>query len=52
MHHLQSHGVAPGTRLRVVRTEPFNRLMILDGPQGEASLGLEAAAKLRARRPS
>jgi DtxR family Mn-dependent transcriptional regulator len=52
MHHLQSHGLAPGARLRVVRTEPFNRLMILEGTQGEATLGLEAAAKLRARRPS
>jgi DtxR family transcriptional regulator, iron-dependent repressor len=52
MHHLQSHGLAPGARLRVARLEPFNRLMVLDGPQGEAVLGLDAAAKLRARRPS
>ncbi len=52
MHHLQSHGLAPGARLRVVRTEPFNRLMVLDGPQGEAVLGMDAAAKLRARRPT
>ncbi len=52
MHHLQSHGLAPGARLRLARTEPFNRLMILEGPQGEAMLGVDAAAKLRARRPA
>lgn len=50
MHYLQSHGLAPGARLRVARTEPFNRLMILAGPNGETQLGIEAAAKLRARR--
>lgn len=52
MHHLQSHGLAPGARLRVTRVEPFNRLMVLDGPKGEAMLGVDAAAKLRARRPN
>ncbi len=52
MHHLQSHGLAPGARLRVARLEPFNRLMVLEGPQGEAVLGMDAAAKLRARRPA
>ena len=50
MQYLQSHGLGPGARLRVARAEPFNRLMVLDGPDGEAVLGLEAAAKLRARR--
>ena len=52
MHYLQSHGLAPGARLRVVRTEPFNRLMVLEGPHGEAMLGMEAASRLRARRPA
>ena len=52
MHHLQSHGLAPGARLRVARIEPFNRLMVLEGPDGEAILGMDAAAKLRARRPA
>jgi DtxR family transcriptional regulator, Mn-dependent transcriptional regulator len=51
MHYLQAHGLAPSARLRVVRTEPFNRLMVLEGPAGEALLGMEAASKLRARRP-
>lgn len=51
MHHLQAHGLAPGTRLRVVRAEPFNRIIVVEGPCGEAILGVEAAAKLRARRP-
>ena len=52
MHHLQSHGLAPGTRLRVVRTEPFNHLMVLENPGGQAVLGIEAASRLRARRPA
>lgn len=52
MHYLQAHGLAPGSRLRIVRIEPFNRVMIVEGPAGEAVLGLEVAAKLRARRPS
>ncbi len=52
MHHLQSHGLAPGARLRIARSEPFNRLLVLEGPEGEAVLGIEAASKLRARRPT
>ncbi len=52
MHHLQSHGLAPGATLRVNRVEAFNQMMVLDGPKGEAVLGLVAAHKLRARRPS
>ncbi|MCC7106749.1 MAG: metal-dependent transcriptional regulator [Chloroflexi bacterium] len=51
MHHLQTHGLAPGARLRVARVEAFNSLLVVDGPAGEAILGLDAAAKLRARRP-
>lgn len=51
MHFLQSHGVEPGVRLRIVRTEPFNSLVVVEGPRGEVTLGLKAAAKLRARRP-
>jgi DtxR family transcriptional regulator, Mn-dependent transcriptional regulator len=52
MHHLQSHGLAPGSRLRIVRAEPFNRLLVLHNIQGETMLGVEAASKLRARRPT
>jgi DtxR family Mn-dependent transcriptional regulator len=51
MHYLQAHGLGPGARLRVVRVESFNRVMVLDGPAGQAILGLEAASKLRAHRP-
>jgi DtxR family Mn-dependent transcriptional regulator len=51
MHHLQANGLAPGARVRVARTEPFNRLMVFEGPKGETVLGIEAASKLRARRP-
>ena len=49
MHYLQAHGLAPGSRLRVARVESFNGVMAVDGPHGEAILGLSAAAKLRAR---
>jgi DtxR family Mn-dependent transcriptional regulator len=52
MHYLQSHGLAPGAPLRIARTEPFNHLLVLEGPDGEAVLGIEAASKLRARRPT
>jgi DtxR family transcriptional regulator, Mn-dependent transcriptional regulator len=52
MHFLQSHGLGPGARLRVVRVEGFNRIMVVAGPQGEAILGLDVAAMLRARRPA
>lgn len=52
MHYLQQHGLAPGAPFRVVRIEEFNRLMVVDGPRGEAVLGLDAAAKLRVRRRS
>jgi DtxR family Mn-dependent transcriptional regulator len=52
MHHLQSHGLAPGSRVRIVRAEPFNRLLVLHNLQGETMLGVEAASKLRARRPT
>ena len=51
MHYLQQHGLGPGERLRVLRVEEFNRVMVVEGPLGEAVVGLEAAAKLRARRP-
>ena len=50
MHHLQTHGLAPGSVLKIVRIESFNRLMFLEGPNGETMLGMEAASKLRARR--
>lgn len=50
MHYLQQHGLGPGARLRIRRVEEFNRVMVVDGPRGEAVLGLAAAAKLRARR--
>jgi DtxR family Mn-dependent transcriptional regulator len=49
MHYLQTHGLAPGTTLRIARVEGFNRVMVVHGPDGEAVLGLDAAAKLRAR---
>ena len=50
MHYLQMHGLAPGAAVQVARVEAFNRVIVVRGPRGEAVLGLEAAAKLRARR--
>ena len=50
MHYLQSHGLGPGARVRIVRIEAFNRVMAVQGPDGEAILGLDAASQLRACR--
>ena len=50
MHYLQQHGLGPGAPMRVVRVEGFNQVLVVDGPDGEAVLGLETAAKLRARK--
>jgi DtxR family transcriptional regulator, Mn-dependent transcriptional regulator len=50
MHYLQQHGLAPGARVRVLRVEEFNRVLVVEGPDGEAVLGLTPAAQLRVRR--
>jgi DtxR family Mn-dependent transcriptional regulator len=52
MHYLQVHGLAPGSTLRIIRIEPFNQTMVVESPLCEAVVGLEAAGKLRARRPA
>jgi DtxR family transcriptional regulator, Mn-dependent transcriptional regulator len=50
LRFLQTNGLVPHTHLRVLRHEPFNGVLVLDGPHGETVLGLDAAAKIRARR--
>lgn len=50
MKYLQEHGVKPGARVTVREATTFNATVVLDGPQGQVSLGFGVAAKLRARR--
>jgi hypothetical protein len=50
MKYLQDHGVHPGARVSVRDAAQFNATIVLDGPNGSASLGFPVAAKLRARR--
>jgi len=50
MRYLQEHGVAPGARMRVHEASAFNGLLVLEGSEGQVPLGLQVAAKLRARR--
>jgi DtxR family Mn-dependent transcriptional regulator len=50
MRYLQEHGVAPGARMTVREAAGFNGLVVLEGAEGQVPLGLQVAAKLRARR--
>ena len=50
MRYLQEHGVAPGAKMRVHEASTATGLLILEGEQGLVPLGLQVAAKLRARR--
>jgi DtxR family Mn-dependent transcriptional regulator len=50
MRYLQEHGVAPGARMTVREAAGFNGLVVLEGSEGQVPLGLQVAAKLRARR--
>ena len=50
MRYLHEHSVEPGARMRVRDAMRFNALIVLEGPKGPVSLGIGAAAKLRARR--
>jgi DtxR family Mn-dependent transcriptional regulator len=50
MRYLQEHGVGPGARMKVHEASHFNGLLVLEGPEGQVPLGLQVAAKLRARR--
>jgi DtxR family Mn-dependent transcriptional regulator len=52
MRYLQGHGVEPGARLRVAEIERFNEAVVLEGQRGRVVLGLGAASKLRAVRPT
>jgi DtxR family transcriptional regulator, Mn-dependent transcriptional regulator len=49
MRYLQEHGVAPGARMRVHEASGSTGLLVLEGEQGQVPLGLQVAAKLRAR---
>lgn len=49
MRYLQEHGVAPGARMRVNEASGSTGLLVLEGEQGQVPLGLQIAAKLRAR---
>jgi DtxR family Mn-dependent transcriptional regulator len=49
MRYLQEHGVAPGAHMQVLEASVFNGLLVLDGSEGQVPLGLQVAAKLRAR---
>lgn len=51
MRYLQTNGVAPGTRLRIVEVSRFNQTISLEGPAGAVVLGWKVAAKLRAIPP-
>lgn len=50
MRYLQEHGVAPGAQMTVREASGFNGLLVLEGSEGQVPLGLQVAAKLRARR--
>ena len=50
MRYLQEHGVAPGARMRVHEASGATGLLVLEGELGQVPLGLQVAAKLRARR--
>jgi DtxR family Mn-dependent transcriptional regulator len=50
MRYLQEHGVAPGAKMHVREASTATGLLILEGEQGLVPLGLQVAAKLRARR--
>jgi len=50
MRYLQEHGVAPGAHMLVREASRFNGLLVLEGAEGQVPLGLQVAAKLRARR--
>jgi len=50
MRYLQEHGVAPGAKMRVHEASTATGLLVLEGEQGLVPLGLQVAAKLRARR--
>jgi DtxR family Mn-dependent transcriptional regulator len=50
MRYLQEHGVAPGAHMLVREASGFNGLLVLEGAEGQVPLGLQVAAKLRARR--
>ncbi len=50
MRYLQEHGVAPGARMRVHEASGSTGLVVLEGESGLVPLGLQVAAKLRARR--
>jgi hypothetical protein len=50
MRYLQEHGVGPGAHMQVREASVFNGLLVLEGAEGQVPLGLQVAAKLRARR--
>jgi DtxR family Mn-dependent transcriptional regulator len=50
LRYLQERGMHPGARMRVRETSTFNALIVLDGPAGDVTLGVQAAAKVRVRR--
>jgi DtxR family Mn-dependent transcriptional regulator len=50
MRYLQEHGVAPGARMHVHEASTATGLLVLEGELGRVPLGLQVAAKLRARR--
>jgi DtxR family Mn-dependent transcriptional regulator len=52
MQYLQEHGIEPGVALKVREANPFNALIVVDGPRGAVAIGQSVAAKLRARRVS
>ena len=52
MRYLQTHGIAPGVTVRVAAVERFNGTLVLECDHGRVVLGLAAAAKLRAIRPT
>jgi DtxR family Mn-dependent transcriptional regulator len=50
MRYLQEHGVAPGAHMTVQEASGSTGLLVLEGDLGQVPLGLQVAAKLRARR--
>lgn len=52
MRYLQTNGVAPGARLRVVGVDKPAQQLAVETAQGRVLLDLAAAAKLRAVRPA